>query len=260
VDLGLAGRIVVVTGGTSGIGLEAVRRFVSEGARVAFCARNAARIAEVTSGLASDDVLGFCADVRESAAMTAFAAATRERFGGIDILVENAGESRMKPLADLSDAEWSDELELKMFSVLRPLRAFLPDLMKSAIPAVVYISSLLAKVPETRLIASSAARAGALNLIKALSFELVPVRVNSILLGVIDTGQWERRWRERVASGDVVDRATYLRDIATDRGIPLGRVGTAAEVAAAIAFLASPLSGFTTGAMLEISGGFSRHV
>ena len=263
-NLELAGRVAVVTGGTSGIGLCAVRRFLDEGASVAFCARDRARVDAVTAELAQtagDRVLGVVADVLDVAALDAFRAHVEERFGRADVLVHNAGKSRMLPLAELDDADWTEELELKFFGLLRPTRAFVPLLRKSDVASMVYVSSLLAKQPETRLVSTSAARAGALNLAKSFSFEFAPaIRVNSILLGVIDTGQWEARLAARRAGGETIERAAYISELARERGIPLGRIGHPEEVAAAIAFLASPLCGFMTGAVIEISGGFSRYV
>jgi NAD(P)-dependent dehydrogenase (short-subunit alcohol dehydrogenase family) len=264
VDLLLGGRVVAVTGGTSGIGRAAVERFLAEGASVAFCARDAARVAAVVDELGQtygDRVAGVVGDVLDDAAMVAFAATAAERFGGVDAVVHNAGKSRMAGLDALADADWSDELALKFFGLLRPTRAFLPLLRASTAASMVYVSSLLAKQPETRLVATSAARAGALNLAKSMSQAYAPhVRVNTILLGVIDTGQWERRYHDRVAAVGPIPREEYLVELARERAIPLERIGRADEVAAAIAFLASPLSGFTSGAVLEISGGYSRYV
>jgi NAD(P)-dependent dehydrogenase (short-subunit alcohol dehydrogenase family) len=264
VDLQLAGRVAVVTGGTSGIGRATVERFLDEGASVAFCARDAARVDAVTAELAERHgtrVAGVAGDVLDATAMASFAAQVRERFGGADVLVHNAGKSRMVPLDALSDADWSDELELKFFGLLRPTHAFLPLLRASEAASMVYVSSLLAKQPEARLVSTSAARAGTLNLAKSFAGEFAPrIRVNTILLGVIDTGQWERRWHERVAVRGPIERDAYLVELARDRAIPLERIGRPDEVAAAIAFLASPLSGFTTGAVVEISGGASRYV
>lgn len=256
--------VAVVTGGTSGIGLCTVRRLLDEGASVAFCARNAQRVAEVEAELAltaGARVFGMAADVLDDGAMQQLAAAVEARFGGADVLVHNAGKSRMAGFAATSDADWSEELELKFFGLLRPTRAFLPLLRASDAASMVYVSSLLAKQPEGKLVATSAARAGALNLVKTMSHDLAPaIRVNSILLGVIDTGQWERRYRERRAAGDPIEHPAYIAELAAERGIPMGRIGKPEEVAAAIAFLASPLCGFMTGAVIEISGGFSRYV
>jgi NAD(P)-dependent dehydrogenase (short-subunit alcohol dehydrogenase family) len=265
VNLELSGRAAVVTGGTSGIGLCAVRRLLDEGMSVAFCARNRARVDAVTQELAqtagADRVLGAVADVLDVAALDAFRAQVEARFGRADVLVHNAGRSRMAGFDGVSDADWSEEFELKFFGLLRPTRTFLPLLRKSDAASMVYVSSLLAKQPERRLIATSAARGGALNLAKSMSFEFAPaIRVNSILLGVIDTGQWESRLATRRAAGETIERDAYIVELAQERGIPLGRIGRPEEVAAAIAFLASPLCGFMTGAVIEISGGFSHYV
>lgn len=264
-DLGLTGRVAVVTGATSGIGLATARRFLGEGAAVAFCARDGGRVDEVAESLRrefGDRVLGVAANIVDAAAIDAFRDRVASRFGRVDVLVHNAGASLMAPFDATDDAAWEAELELKYFGFIRPTRAFTALLAASQTGNIVYISSLLARQPETRLAATSAARAGTLNLVKTLSFDLAAkgVRLNTLLLGVIDSGQWERRYRERVARGESLTRERYREELAAERGIPLGRVGTPEEVAAAIAFLASPLSAFTTGAVLEISGGFSKFV
>ena len=263
-NLELAGRVAVVTGGTSGIGLATVRRFLAEGASVAFCARDGWRVAAVEAELGSaapGRVLGAVADVLDGAELAAFCSAVGARFGRVDTLVHNAGKSRMAAFDALDDAAWTEELELKFFGLLRPTRAFLPLLRESDAASMVYVSSLLAKQPEGKLVSTSAARAGALNLAKTLSFDFAPaIRVNSILLGVIDTGQWEQRYNDRLAAGETLTRESYISELAKERGIPLGRIGRPDEVAATIAFLASPLCGFMTGAVIEISGGFSRYV
>ncbi len=263
-NLEYAGRVAVVTGGTSGIGLATVRRFLDEGAAVAFCARDGARVAAIAAELARDHgerVLGVAADILDAAAMDAFRARVEERFGGTDVLVNNAGQARMGGFEALDDAAWTAELELKFFGLLRPTRAFLPLLRRSDAACMIYVSSLIGKQPEPRLISTSAGRAGALNLAKSLSFDLAPaIRVNSILLGVIETGQWERRFAELRAAGEPIDRDAYLADVARERAIPLGRIGQPDEVAATIVFLASPLCGYMTGAVIEISGGQSRYV
>jgi NAD(P)-dependent dehydrogenase (short-subunit alcohol dehydrogenase family) len=263
-NLELAGRVAVVTGGTSGIGLATVRRFLDEGAAVAFCARDRARVEAVAAEFAAtagDRVAGFVADVTDAAAMDAFRAMVEQRYGRTDVLVNNAGKSRPGDFDAIDDDGWTAELELKFFGLMRPTRAFLPLLRASDAASMVYVGALLAKEPNPQMVSTSAARAGALNLVKSMAWQFAPaIRVNSILLGVIDTGQWARRFAERRAAGDPIERAEYDAEIARDRGIPLGRMGRPDEVAATIVFLASPLCGYTTGAVVEIAGGVSRHV
>ena len=264
-NMELAGRVAVVTGGTSGIGLATVRRLLDEGMSVALCSRTQANVDAVVAELAAtagERVFGMACDVLDTAQLDAFRDAIAAAFGRVDVLVHNAGKSRMAGLDAMDDAAWTDELELKFFGLLRPTRAFLPLLQKSDAASMVYVSSLLSKQPESKLVSTSAARAGALNLAKTMSFDFAPqVRINSILLGVIDTGQWEKRYAARVAAGETaLTRDAYITELASERGIPMGRIGKPEEVSAAIAFLASPLCGFMTGAVIEISGGFSRYV
>lgn len=264
-DLGLKGLVAVVTGGTSGIGLAAAETFLEEGASVALCSRSAARVDAATARLGERygrRVFGTAADVRDAAAVARFRDAVVARFAGVDILVHSAGESRMANFAGTDEAAWRDEIDLKFFGFINPTRAFLDDLRASHSPSIVYVSALLAVQPEARLAATSATRAGVLNLAKSLSFELAPegIRINAILLGVIDSGQWERRWNAERERGNDVSRAAFMESLARDRGVPLGRIGNPQEVARSIAFLASPASSYTTGAMLELSGGLSRSV
>jgi NAD(P)-dependent dehydrogenase (short-subunit alcohol dehydrogenase family) len=150
-------------------------------------------------------------------------------------------------------------LELKFFSQIYPVRAFKAMLDKSDAAAILTVNSLLAIEPQPYMVATSAARAGAQNLVKSLAREFAPrIRVNSVLLGLIDSGQWERRFQVREDKSET--REAWIARTARTRDIPLERLGESDEVARAIAFLCSPSAGFITGAQLEISGGVSHHL
>jgi NAD(P)-dependent dehydrogenase (short-subunit alcohol dehydrogenase family) len=257
-DLGYAGRYAVVTGGSSGIGLATARLLLAEGAHVAICGRDETRLATAKQVLG--DVLALRCDVLDKGQVASFAQAVAAWCGGrLDLLVNNAGQGRVSTFADTSDEDWQQELQLKFFSQVLPTRAFLPLLQAAEAPAIVAVNSLLALQPEAHMVATSAARAGVQSLVKSLAREFAPhIRVNSILLGLVDSGQWQRRFAAREDQGQ--DRAAWYGALARGKGIPLARLGEPEEPARAILFLGSPAASYITGASLEVSGGVSRHI
>jgi 3-oxoacyl-[acyl-carrier protein] reductase len=254
VELGLKGKVAVVTGGTEGIGKATAVRLAEEGAHVAICARRrqlldeAAREIEKTGG----QVLAVEADMSKSADVERFMKAVIERFGRIDILVNNAGTSARGNFLEIDDATWDADLELKVFGAIRCTRLAVPYMKRQGGGRIINITISSAKQPGAGSMPTSVSRAAGLALTKALSKEYAAdnILVNTICIGKIKSGQHERRYKREGRSAE-----QYYSEVAKD--IPMRRVGEAGEVADVIAFLASDRASYVTGSSINLDGGIS---
>ena len=249
------GLVAIVTGGGSGIGLATARLLAARGARVAVldldpAAAGTTRPAEHEA--AADGVeppLPLVADVTDDDSVGAAVAAAVDRLGGVDVLVNNAGIGATGIVEDNPYEEWRRVLDTNLLGVVRTTRAALPHLRRSASAAIVNTCSIAATAGLPNRALYSATKGALLSLTLAMAADHVRegIRVNCVAPGTVDT-PWVRRLLEQAPDAEAELAALRARQ-------PTGRLVSAEEVAAAIAYLASPLAGATTGTVLAVDGG-----
>lgn len=258
-DLELRDRVVLVTGGSDGLGAALARTLVAEGARVAICARDRTRLDAAAEGLraAGGTVLAVQADVSRADGVERFVSGTLERWGRIDGLVNNAGTSAARLFGEVTDEDWERDLRLKLFAAVWSSRLAHDALAVSGSGAVVNVLNIGAKAPGPRSMPTTVSRAAGMAFTKALSKEWGPegIRVNAILIGLVESGQWRRR-----AEAQGIPLADLTARMAREANIPLGRMGKAEEFADLAAFLLSARSAYLTGAAINFDGGSSAVV
>jgi NAD(P)-dependent dehydrogenase (short-subunit alcohol dehydrogenase family) len=235
--------VAVVTGGSSGIGLATARLLASRGATVA--------VLDPQPPLHPEDLLYVVADVTDDRSVKSAISTVVERLGRLDILVNNAGVSAQGTVEDNLDEEWQHVLNVNVLGVVRVTRAALPHLRRSNSAAVVNTCSIAATAGLPSRALYSATKGAVLSLTLAMAADHVSegIRVNAVNPGTVDTPFVARLLTK--ASDPAAERA------ALEARQPLGRLVSAEEVASAIAYLASPLSGSTTGSSIAVDGGMA---
>lgn len=254
-ELGLHGKVALVTGASKGIGYYTALQLAAEGASVVLCARGekhlevaAATIKEQTGA----DVFIVPADVTTEKACQEVVAKAVEHFGRLDILVNNAGTSSAQSFEQVEHDLWQSDLDLKLFGAIHCSKAALPHMKKVGGGSIINVTAVLAKTPPPSSLPTTVSRAAGLALTKAMSKDLgkYNIRVNAVCIGLIRSDQIEKRWKKEEPA---LTWEQYSEKIGTT--IPLGRIGDTEEAANVITFLASDASSYVTGTSINIDGG-----
>lgn len=252
-DLGLSGKVAMITGGSRGIGRAIASGLAAEGCRLSLCARGRTDLDETARELRARDadVLASALDITDEAAARRWLDETRGRFGAVDVLVNNVGGSRPGGNLSASADDWRRGFSLNFFSALDLCRLVVPSMQERRQGCVIHIASIYGREwggPMTY----NAAKAAMISLSKEMARELAPhgIRVNSVAPGSIlfPGGSWDRRQKE-----DPEGIAAFVQ-----REIPAGRFGTPQEVADVVVFLASERANWISGACINVDGCQSR--
>jgi NAD(P)-dependent dehydrogenase (short-subunit alcohol dehydrogenase family) len=254
-DLQLAGKVGIVTGASRGIGRAIAQTLSDEGMRLTLVARSRDQLEELSGALATESLVQ-AADLRAPEAPAIVVAATLERFGRLDLLVNNAGATKRGDFFSLSDDDWIDGFALKFYGAMRCGRAAWTHLQASG-GSIVNIAGIGGRTGSADFTIGGAVNSALLNLTKALADRGVidGVRVNAINPGSIVTERLKLRLRTLAAERGVEEAEAARAMTLASR---VARFGEPAEIARAVAFLASPQSSYVQGALLDIDGGQTR--
>ncbi len=259
-NIDLSNKRVIVTGGSRGIGRAISRAFAAEGARVAICARTEADVQVTGRELAetAQAVIARAVDVTDTAAVKAFVDEVADAWGGVDVLVNNAGQGRGGNLETLTPEQILEHANVLQMGHFRFIQAVVPHMRRQRWGRIIEINALAGSIPTPDGIPSVINRASCIALAKTLGMSLPKdnILVNTLNMGWIDTGQWNRHFNEMPAGS--CTREEFDKMVL--KVVPLGRFGRPEDVAGMALFLASDHAAFISAASIDIAGGMQGQI
>jgi 3-oxoacyl-[acyl-carrier protein] reductase/bacilysin biosynthesis oxidoreductase BacG len=258
VDLGITGKVALITGASRGIGRDTAAAFAAEGTSLVLLSRRAEALDEFRNELQRIypklQVQTYGRDATDERSAEEIVDEAIRRFGGIDILVNNVGASLRRPFEELTPEDWSSCLSLNLLAAIRFSHAVIPGMKLRRDGRIINVAALSGVRPRRGQIASNVAKAGLINFTKSLAMEMAPwnILVNSVLPGTVQGSRFHGRMQE-IADEQHRPLEEVVKEVA--RASPLGRVGKAEEVAGLVVFLSGRQASYITGAAIEVDGG-----
>jgi NAD(P)-dependent dehydrogenase (short-subunit alcohol dehydrogenase family) len=258
-DLGLTGKTALVTGGTSGIGLAIARKLAAEGCRVAVCGRDYAKLDSALAVLKPSSAQGFVADLREPEDVAALVSDVAKDFGGIDIVVSNAGTHLPGRLEELEGEALLDHFKTKVLGAWELARSVAPHMRSRGGGRFIVIIGQAGKVPQANGIASAVVNAAQHAFVKSLSDDLAP---SGILVNAVCPSRIKSPLTEGLTLYNELYYGRSLEQQESKWGaeVPLGHWGAPEDIANAVAFLASKRAGYIVGSNIDVDGGHQRSI
>ncbi len=260
-NLGLTGKIAIVTGGSDGIGKAAAISMASEGAKVAIVSRTQADLdaaaEDIKKETGNNDIMGIAADVIDEAQVQNMVDTVVGAWGGLDILVNNAGTSAAGKFENVTNETWDTDLGIKVYGAIHCSRAALPHMKRRGGGRIINTTTPGGKASGAGSLPTSLSRAAGISLTKAMSKDYAAdnILINTICVGILKSRQHRRRWEAAHEKDSSLTLDTFYDKMGGN--VPVGRIGEAREAGDVICFLASERASYITGASINVDGGSS---
>ena len=261
-DMGLDGKVAIITGGSDGIGKAAALSMAKEGANVVIVARRQEVLDQAVQEIKTateGSVIPLALDITSDGAAQKMIKTAADNFGRVDIIVNNAGSSMAKPFENVSHEDWQGDFELKVWAAVRLMQESITEMRKVGGGRIINVTNLGGRTPGPSSMPTSISRAAGIAITKGLSKDLAKenILVTTVCIGLVKSGQHQRRFDARIEKEPNLSLDTFYSELAQARSVPIGRVAEPEEAGDVITFLASARASYLTGIAVNLDGGAS---